>query len=55
MVFAGIGILDSRLTFVSWFVCLQGVYYVIMCVLCKVRFFPVPLFFSSDFILVSLL
>lgn len=55
MVFAGIVILDSRLIFMAWFGCLPGMYYVTMCILYKVRFFSVPLFFSFDFILVSLL
>lgn len=45
MVFAGIGIVDSRLIFWAWFGCLQGMYYVTMCILYNV------IFFFSSFIL----
>lgn len=39
MIFAEIGILDSRLIFMAWFGCSQGVYCVTMY---KMRFFSVP-------------
>lgn len=51
LVFALLGVLDHRITFMAWLSCLQAA---TVCVLYK-HFFPVPLFISPDFMLVSLL